>query len=62
MVYEELVRMHKQRGLSFSNDYAFLDEYYPIAGMYKTIIIFQRSFDHIDIKAENINMTGPYID
>jgi glucosamine-6-phosphate deaminase len=31
MVYEELVRMHREEGLSFSNVITFnLDEYYPM--------------------------------
>ena len=59
-VYEELVRMHKEEGLSFSNVITFnLDEYYP---MDKTNIqsyyyfMHDHLFDHVDILAENINV------
>lgn len=59
-VYEELVRMHKEEGLSFSNVITFnLDEYYP---MEKNSIhsyyyfMHQHLFDHIDINPENINI------
>jgi glucosamine-6-phosphate deaminase len=58
-VYEELVRMHKEEGLSFSNVVTFnLDEYYP---MKKNSVhsyyyfMHQHLFNHIDIKPENIN-------
>jgi glucosamine-6-phosphate deaminase len=59
-VYEELVRMHKEEGLSFANVITFnLDEYYP---MDKTNIqsyyyfMHDHLFDHVDILAENINI------
>ena len=59
-VYEELVRMHKEEGLSFSNVITFnLDEYYP---MEKANIqsywffMHEHLFDHIDILPENINI------
>ena len=59
-VYEELVRMHKEEGLSFSNVVVFnLDEYFP---MDRNSIhsyhyfMHQHLFNHIDIKAENINI------
>jgi len=59
-VYEELVRMHKEEGLSFSNVITFnLDEYYP---MEKSNIqsyyyfMHEHLFNHIDIPSENINI------
>ncbi|MDT0553196.1 glucosamine-6-phosphate deaminase [Urechidicola vernalis] len=59
-VYEELVRMHKEEGLSFSNVVSFnLDEYYP---MEKNSIhsyhyfMHEHLFNHIDIPAENVNI------
>lgn len=59
-VYKELVRMHREEGLSFANVVSFnLDEYYPIA---KTApqsydnFMRQNLFNHVDIKPENINI------
>ncbi|UKM64523.1 glucosamine-6-phosphate deaminase [Flavobacteriaceae bacterium GSB9] len=59
-VYEELVRMHQEEGLSFSNVITFnLDEYYP---MDKTNIqsyhyfMHEHLFNHIDILPESINI------
>jgi glucosamine-6-phosphate deaminase len=59
-LYEELVRMHKEEGLSFKNVITFnLDEYYPIdhdaIQSYKSYM--QRHlFDHIDIDPKNIHI------
>jgi glucosamine-6-phosphate deaminase len=59
-VYEELVRMHKEEGLSFSNVITFnLDEYYPmvkenIQSYY--YFMHQYLFDHVDILAENVHL------
>lgn len=60
MVYEELVRMHKEEGLSFKNVITFnLDEYYP---MHKTntqsywYFMHEHLFNHIDILPENIHI------
>ena len=60
LVYEELVRMHKEEGLSFKNVVTFnLDEYYP---MDETSTLsyhhFMRShlFDHVDIPPHNIHI------
>lgn len=57
-VYEELVRMHKEEGLSFKNVVSFnLDEYLP---MEKSSIhsyhyfMHEHLFNHIDIPAENV--------
>lgn len=59
-VYGELVRMHKEEGLSFSNVVTFnLDEYYPIdPGSQQSYVRFMNEylFDHIDIKRENIHI------
>jgi glucosamine-6-phosphate deaminase len=59
-VYEELVRMHKEEGLSFSNVITFnLDEYYPMTKENNNSyhhFMHQHLFDHIDIKRENINI------
>ena len=59
-VYEELVRMHKDDGLSFYNVITFnLDEYYP---MEKNSVhsyhyfMHHHLFNHIDINPENINI------
>ncbi len=59
-VYEELVRMHKEEGLSFSNVITFnLDEYYPmtkqnIQSYY--YFMHQHLFNHIDILPKNIHI------
>lgn len=59
-VYEELVRMHKEDGLSFANVVTFnLDEYYPmdknnIQSYY--YFMHEHLFNHVDILAENINI------
>lgn len=59
-VYEELVRMHNEEGLSFANVITFnLDEYYP---MEKSNIqsyfyfMHEHLFNHIDILPEHINI------
>ena len=59
-VYEELVRLHKEEGLSFSNVVTFnLDEYYPMKkenNQSYYYFMHQHLFNHIDIKPENINI------
>ncbi|MBG6110024.1 glucosamine-6-phosphate deaminase [Flavobacterium sp. CG_9.10] len=59
-VYEELVRMHKEEGLSFSNVITFnLDEYFPMTKKNNQsyhYFMHQHLFNHIDIKPENINI------
>ncbi|AEE54363.1 glucosamine-6-phosphate deaminase [Haliscomenobacter hydrossis] len=59
-VYQELVRMHKEEGLSFKNVITFnLDEYYPMKpDAQQSYVRFMREylFDHIDIKKENIHI------
>ncbi|WP_426061882.1 glucosamine-6-phosphate deaminase [Hymenobacter sp. B1770] len=59
-VYEELVRLHREDGLSFQNVVSFnLDEYYPMApGSLQSYVRFMREylFDHIDIRPENVHI------
>ncbi|WP_066222382.1 glucosamine-6-phosphate deaminase [Formosa haliotis] len=59
-VYEELVRMHKEEGLSFSNVVTFnLDEYYPMGkDNIQSYFYFMHEhlFNHVDILPENINI------
>ncbi len=56
-VYAELIRMHRQEGLSFNNVVAFnLDEYYslqPDAIQSYHYFMEENFFRHIDIKKEN---------
>lgn len=59
-VYNELVRLHQEEGLSFQNVITFnLDEYYPIEpDELQSYVRFMNEhlFDHIDIPKENINI------
>jgi len=59
-VYQELVRMHREEGLSFKNVITFnLDEYYPMpkeSNQSYHFFMHQHLFNHIDIKPENINI------
>ncbi len=59
-VYEELVRMHKEEGLSFRNVVTFnLDEYYPMpkeARQSYWRFMHEYLFDHVDILPENIHI------
>ena len=59
-VYEELVRLHRENGLSFQNVVSFnLDEYYPMApGSLQSYVRFMREylFDHVDIRPENVHL------
>ncbi len=59
-VYEELVRMHREDGLSFQNVITFnLDEYYPMPpDSLQSYVRFMHEylFDNIDIKPENIHI------
>lgn len=59
-VYEELVRLHKEEGLSFNNVITFnLDEYYPMnidnIQSYH-YFMHEHLFNHIDILPENVNI------
>lgn len=59
-VYAELIRLHKEDGLSFKNVITFnLDEYYPMqADALQSYVRFMKEqlFDHVDISPENINI------
>jgi len=59
-VYEELVRLHREEGLSFQNVVSFnLDEYFPMApGSLQSYVRFMREylFDHVDIRPENVHI------
>jgi glucosamine-6-phosphate deaminase len=59
-LYAELVRMHREEGLSFSNVVTFnLDEYYPIQpGHPRSYRHFMQAhlFDHVDIAAANTHV------
>lgn len=59
-VYAELVRMHKEEGLSFTNVHTFnLDEYYPIKpDALQSYVRFmgEHLFNHIDIPKANIHI------
>lgn len=59
-VYKELIRMHREEGLSFQNVITFnLDEYYPMqpdSDQSYVSFMHQQLFSHIDIPAENINI------
>jgi len=59
-LYAELVRLHKNEGLSFKNVVTFnLDEYYPIdKDAFQSYNRFMKIhlFDHIDIDPSNINI------
>lgn len=66
-VYNALVRMHKEEGLSFKNVVTFnLDEYFPMEpDSLQSYVRFMNEylFDHVDIKKENIHIpdgTLPY--
>ena len=58
VLYKELVRMHKEEGLSFKNVITInLDEYYPIPrSAYQSYWSFMHRhlFDHVDIDPKNI--------
>jgi glucosamine-6-phosphate deaminase len=59
-VYAELVRIHKDEGLSFERVITFnLDEYYPMQPEeLQSYVLFMNEnlFDHIDIKKENVHI------
>jgi len=60
LLYKELVRMHKEEGLSFKNVITVnLDEYYPIpraAFQSYWSFMHRHLFDHIDIDPNNIHL------
>ena len=59
-IYRELIRMHEDEGLDFSNVVTFnLDEYYPmepdsIHSYHR--FMWENLFDHINIKRENVHI------
>jgi glucosamine-6-phosphate deaminase len=59
-MYKELIRLHKEEGLSFKNVVTFnLDEYYPMEPTSdKSYHYFmnQNLFDHIDINKDNVHI------
>jgi len=59
-VYKELIRQHKEEGLSFKNVITFnLDEYYPMQPTSEqSYVTFMNKnlFDHVDIAKEHINI------
>jgi glucosamine-6-phosphate deaminase len=59
-VYDELIRLHREEGLSFKNVITFnLDEYWPMGpDELQSYNRFMREhlFDHIDIEARNIHI------
>ncbi|MCC5920137.1 MAG: glucosamine-6-phosphate deaminase [Cyclobacteriaceae bacterium] len=59
-IYQELVRLHQQEGLSFKNVITFnLDEYYPMhPSSEQSYVYFMKHhlFDHIDIDPKNIHI------
>lgn len=59
-VYDELIRLHREEGLSFKNVITFnLDEYYPIRpDSLQSYVRFMKEhlFDHIDIPAGQVHI------
>lgn len=59
-VYKELIRLHKEEGLSFRDVITFnLDEYYPMkptASQSYVTFMKEHLFDHIDIDSGNIHI------
>ena len=65
-VYEELVRMHNEEGLSFTNVITFnLDEYYPMdKSNLQSYFYFMHEhlFNHVDILPENVHIPNGNMD
>ena len=59
-VYAELVRLHKEDGLSFKNVITFnLDEYYPMQpNAVQSYVTFMNEnlFNHVDIDKKNVHI------
>lgn len=59
-VYAELIRLHKEEGLSFANVVTFnLDEYYPMqpdAAQSYVYFMKEQLFNHIDIDMNNVHI------
>ncbi len=59
-IYQELIRLHKEEGLSFKNVITFnLDEYVPMSpdseNSYNKFM-FKNLFDHVDINKSNVHI------
>lgn len=65
-VYDELIRLHREDGLSFKNVVTFnLDEYYPMQpDAVQSYVTFmnKRLFDHVDIDRNNIHIPDGTLD
>ena len=65
-VYAELVRQHKEEGLSFKNVITFnLDEYYPMqpnAAQSYVTFMNENLFGHVDIVKENVHIPDGTLD
>lgn len=65
-IYNELVRLHREEGLSLANAITFnLDEYFPMdPGKLQSYVRFMNEhlFDHVDIPAGNIHIPDGTID
>src|SRR5690606_13798078 len=59
-IYRELIRLHREEGLDFSNVITFnLDEYYPmqpdsIHSFYR--YMWENFFEHVNVKPENVHI------
>jgi len=66
LFYKELIRLHKEEGLSFANVITFnLDEYAGLPPEHKESYWFfmhDNLFNHIDIKPENIHLPSGTVD
>src|SRR3569833_5750 len=65
-VYAELVRLHREEGLSFKNVITFnLDEYYPMqpnAAQSYVTFMNENLFSHIDIDKDNVHIPDGTLD
>src|SRR6195952_4674453 len=65
-VYSELVRLHREEGLSFANVITFnLDEYYPMkpkAAQSYVTFMNENLFSHIDIEPANVHIPDGTLD
>src|ERR1700761_9766211 len=65
-VYAELVRLHKEEGLSFKNVITFnLDEYYPMqpgAAQSYVTFMYENLFSHVDIDKANVHIPDGTLD
>jgi len=59
-LYKELIRMHKEDGLDFSNVSTFnLDEYYGLSPTHEqsySYFMWENLFKHVNIKKENVHI------